>query len=52
MDQGQHQGQRQDQAAATMAVPELPEDWDQELVFPTGPIDWEQAVSQAAAIEE
>ena len=36
-----------------MAVPELPEeDWDQELVFPTCPIDWEQAVSQAAAMGE
>ena len=52
-DQAQHQGQKQDQAAAAMPVPELfEEDWDQELVFPTHPIDWEQAASQAAAMGE
>ena len=36
-----------------MAIPELPEeDWDQELVFPAHLIDWEHAVSQAAAMGE
>ena len=35
-----------------MAAPELPkEDWDLELTFPPCPLNWEQAVSQAAATE-
>ena len=35
-----------------MAAPEPPkEDWDQELMFPSCPLDWEQAISQATAIE-
>ena len=35
-----------------MATSELPqEDWDLELTFPPHPLDWEQAVSQAAATE-
>ena len=34
------------------SCPKLPEeDWDQELTFPSHPLDWEQAVSQAAAME-
>ena len=36
-----------------MPIPELEEeDWDQELTFPTPLIDWEHAVSQAAAMGE
>ena len=46
------QGQKQDQAATAIAILELSkEDWDQELTFPSHPLDWEQAVSQATAIE-
>ena len=51
-DKGQLQGQKQDQATTAIATPKLPkEDWDQELMFPSHPLDWEQAVSEATAME-
>ena len=41
---------KQDQAAITVVTPELPkEHWDAELTFPSGLLDWEQIVNQAAA---
>ena len=53
MGQEGDQGQKQDQAAMAMPIPELQEeDWDQDLTFLTPPIDWEQAVSQTTAMEE
>ena len=48
-----HRGWKQDQVAAAMAISELQEEaWDWELIFPTHPINWEQAVSQATAMGE
>ena len=38
-----YQGQKQDQAAVIMPIPEPQEDWDQELTFPVPPIDWEHS---------
>ena len=44
--------QQQDQAAAAMVAPELPEeDWDDELTLPSRPLDWEQIVDQATTTE-
>ena len=37
---------------AAMVAPELPEeDWDNKLTLPSGPLDWEQIVSQATTTE-
>ena len=40
--------QQQDQATTTVVVPELlEEDWEDKLTLPSGPLDWEQIISQA-----
>ena len=37
---------------ATAVAPELPEEgWDDKLTLPSGPLDWEQIISQATATE-
>ena len=38
--------------ATTMVATEIPkEDWDDELTLPSGPLDWEQIISQATTTE-